>query len=111
MRNGGYHMSRTLLIPQAQPDTLLVQRGSQDNVDTAAAQVNTGRSQIRAFKISQIQNAPVDYLQGEVLAWGLRNTVGVGEHPNGGIVRFPCSITSHAMKKQNTNHLAPVVRR
>jgi glucose/arabinose dehydrogenase len=86
MRNGGFHPTRTLLVPKAQPDTLLVQRGSQDNIDTAAAQISTGRSQIRAFKIAEIQNAPKNYTSGEVLASGLRNSVGFGEHPNGGIV-------------------------
>jgi glucose/arabinose dehydrogenase len=89
MRNGGFHPTRTLLVPKANPDVLLVQRGSQDNIDTAAAQIGTARSQIRIFKISEIQTAPKDYSAGEVLAWGLRNTVGVGEHPNGGIVCYP----------------------
>ncbi|KAF2278358.1 soluble quino protein glucose dehydrogenase [Westerdykella ornata] len=107
MRNGGFHLSRTLLIPRAQPDTLLVQRGSQDNVDTAAAQVNTGRSQIRAFKISQIQNAPVDYLQGEVLAWGLRNTVGVGEHPNGGIWSVDNGVDDMQREGRDIHHTNP----
>lgn len=86
MRNGGFHLSRTLLVPKAQPDVLLVQRGSDGNIDTPAAQIGTARSQIRIFKISDIQAAAVDYTKGEVLAWGLRNTVGFGEDPKGGIV-------------------------
>lgn len=92
MRNGGFHLSRTLLVPKSQPDVLLVQRGSDGNIDTAAAQIDTARSQIRIFKISEIQNAAVDYTKGEVLAWGLRNTVGFGEDPRGGIVSLACRL-------------------
>ncbi|KAF2175166.1 soluble quino protein glucose dehydrogenase [Zopfia rhizophila CBS 207.26] len=85
MRNGGFHLTRTLLVPKANPNVLLVQRGSDGNIDTAAAQIGTARSQIRIFKISEIQATPVDYTVGEVLGWGLRNTVGFGEDPRGGI--------------------------
>ena len=87
MRNGGFHLSRTLLVPKAAPDVLVVQRGSDGNIDTAAGQVETARSQIRVFKISEIQSAAVDYTKGEVLGMGLRNSVGFGEDPKGGIVR------------------------
>ncbi|ORY12779.1 soluble quino protein glucose/sorbosone dehydrogenase [Clohesyomyces aquaticus] len=85
MKNGGYHLSRTLLVPKANPDMLIIQRGSDGNLDAAAAQVETARSQLRVFKIADIQAAAVDYTKGEVLAMGLRNTVGVGESPKGGI--------------------------
>lgn len=86
MKQGGYHLTRTLLIPKQRPDLLLVQRGSQDNIDTAAGQLETARSQIRVFKIADIEKATVEYSTGEVLAWGVRNAVGVGEDPKGGIV-------------------------
>ncbi|KAF2001674.1 soluble quino protein glucose dehydrogenase [Amniculicola lignicola CBS 123094] len=85
MRNGGFHPTRTLLVPKNQPDVLLVQRGSADNVDAAAAQIETARSQIRVFKLADIEAGVKDYTAGQVLAWGLRNSVGVGEHPDGGI--------------------------
>lgn len=86
MKQGGYHLSRTLLIPKQRPDLLLVQRGSQDNIDMEAAQIGTARSQIRVFKIADVEKATVEYNTGDVLAWGIRNTVGVGEDPKGGIV-------------------------
>ncbi|KAF2026812.1 soluble quino protein glucose dehydrogenase [Setomelanomma holmii] len=75
----------TLLVPKGRPDLLLVQRGSQDNIDTAAGQIETARSQIRVFKIADVEKSPVEYSTGEVLAWGIRNTVGVGEDSWGGI--------------------------
>ena len=84
MSNSG-HSARTLLVPKSAPGTLLVHRGSSDNIDTAAGQIGTGRSQIRAFNITAIQSAPINYTDGEVLAWGLRNTVGLGEDPWGGL--------------------------
>lgn len=85
MRQSGYHLTRTLVVPKGRPDLLLVQRGSQDNSDTAAAQLATARSQIRVFKIADVERATVEYSSGEVLAWGIRNTVAFGEDPKGGI--------------------------
>jgi len=88
MRQGGGHQSRTLLIPQANPNLLLVSRGSNDNVDAQTAQVGSGRSQIRYWDITKFTGAAQDYSStGTVLGWGLRNSVGVGENPvDGGIV-------------------------
>jgi len=86
MKQGGFHLTRTLLVPKGRPDLLLVQRGSQDNIDTAAGQIGTARSQIRVFKIADIEKGVVEYSSGEVLAWGIRNTVGFGEDSKGGIV-------------------------
>jgi glucose/arabinose dehydrogenase len=80
------HATRTLLVPKGRPDLLLVQRGSQDNSDTAAGQIGTARSQIRVFKVADIEKGTVEYSSGEVLAWGIRNTVAVGEDGKGGIV-------------------------
>ncbi|KAF1843864.1 soluble quino protein glucose dehydrogenase [Cucurbitaria berberidis CBS 394.84] len=85
MQQGGFHLTRTLVVPKQRPDLLLVQRGSQENFDTAAAQLETARSQIRVFKIADIETATVEYNTGEVLAWGIRNTVAFGEDPQGGM--------------------------
>lgn len=89
MKQGGYHLTRTLVVPKQRPDLLLVQRGSQDNIDTAAAEIGTARSQIRLFRIADIEKATAEYSTGEVLAWGVRNSVGVGEDGMGGIVSSP----------------------
>lgn len=101
MRNGGFHPTRTLLVPKNNPEVLLVQRGSQDNVDTAAAQESTSRSMIKIFNIADIQASAKDYSTGTTLAWGLRNTVGVGEHPNGGIVRLIFTVSSDFLASHN----------
>lgn len=87
MANGG-HTSRTLLISEKSPDMLLVSRGSAGNDDRGAEDQATGRSQIRAFNISSFSSRsnlkPFDYLQGRRLGWGLRNSVGLAEHPETG---------------------------
>lgn len=57
-------------------------------MDLAAQQLNSGRSQIRAFDIGNLPSGrPYDFpSEGRLLGWGLRNSVGVAEHPvTGGI--------------------------
>lgn len=77
------HSSRTLLIPKSSPKTLLVSKGSSANMDKSAATITSGHSQIRAFDITTPKL--YKYTDGEVIGWGLRNSVGMGEHPDGGI--------------------------
>ena len=78
------HSTRTLLIPKRAPGTLLVSRGSAANIDTATAQITSGRSQIRAFDITAPKQ--YKYTDGKVIGWGLRNSIGMAEHPiDGGI--------------------------
>ncbi|KAF7548798.1 hypothetical protein G7Z17_g6839 [Cylindrodendrum hubeiense] len=93
MSNSG-HVTRTLLLSRKHPEMLLVSRGSQGNDDTDATDRSSGRSQLRAFNISSLPadgsdgdaEAPYDFLNGTLLGWGLRNSVGVAEHPaTGGI--------------------------
>ncbi|KAF1968607.1 soluble quino protein glucose dehydrogenase [Bimuria novae-zelandiae CBS 107.79] len=79
------HVSRTLLIPKAQPDLLLVQVGSNANLDTEAAQASSGRSQIRIFKLADLEQGSQAYTAGEVLGYGIRNNAGIAETPKGGI--------------------------
>ncbi|KAL2016307.1 hypothetical protein VTK56DRAFT_3878 [Thermocarpiscus australiensis] len=83
------HVTRTLLLSRKQPGLLLVSRGSGENIDELAAQQSSGISQIRAFNISNITDSsrPYDYPnEGLLVGWGLRNSVGVAEHPvTGGI--------------------------
>jgi glucose/arabinose dehydrogenase len=79
------HSSRTLLMSKKAPGTLLVSRGSGPNIDTRARDINEGISQIRAFDVSGPPKR-YRYTDGKVIAWGLRNSVGLGENPaDGGI--------------------------
>lgn len=58
-------------------------RGSDGNVYAGAADVRSGRSQIRVFDLDALLagGAPAAYTSGAVLGWGLRNSVGVAEDP------------------------------
>ncbi len=90
--SGGYHLTRTLRIAKTNPDLLIVQRGSDGNIDAATVDTSSGRSQVRVFNISSILATPVDYSKnGDVLGFGLRNSVGWGQHPITGAI---VSITS-----------------
>lgn len=88
MLSGG-HTSRTLLMSEKSPGTLVVSRGSDGNFDMDTADVSSGRSQIKAFNLSSLTADSPAYeysTQGLLLGWGLRNSVGVGEEPlEGGI--------------------------
>lgn len=81
------HTTRTLLIPQKASNMLVVSRGSTSNIDLEAEQLSSGHSQVRAFNLTSITLKPHNYdTDGVRLGWGLRNSVGVGEHPlTGGI--------------------------
>ncbi|EPS44452.1 hypothetical protein H072_1549 [Dactylellina haptotyla CBS 200.50] len=80
------HTTRTLYVSIKNPDLLLVSWGSDGNFDYGASNINTGRSQIRGFSISQVSNSPVAFnAGGTVFGWGLRNSVGIGEDLAGGI--------------------------
>ncbi|KAI1637780.1 hypothetical protein F4809DRAFT_640257 [Biscogniauxia mediterranea] len=86
MRSGG-HTTRTLLVPVTAPDTLLVSRGSDGNIDNTTVDTAAAKSIIKAFNITELLASPdvVDYAAGgEVLGWGLRNSVGLGEDPSTG---------------------------
>lgn len=74
---------------------LLVSRGSSDNMDLTARELRSGHSQIRAFDLGREPDGrPYDYAsEGTRLGWGLRNSVGVAEHPvTGGIFSVENSI-------------------
>jgi glucose/arabinose dehydrogenase len=84
------HTTRTLLLPRRQPDLIIVSRGSDSNWDPDAEDVDTGHAQLRSFNITSLgtnQDAdPHAYEDGDILGWGLRNSVGVAEDPvHGGI--------------------------
>ena len=93
--NGTDHTTRTLLYPSHVNNTLVVARGSTSNFDAGAADEGTGISQIRSFAVDGVQasaqggqgSAGYEYgSSGTVLGWGLRNDVGVAEHPVTGAI-------------------------
>ncbi|TPX11786.1 uncharacterized protein E0L32_007523 [Thyridium curvatum] len=81
--------TRTLLMSQAVPGQLVVSRGSAENYDVDALNKSSGLSQIRAFDLARLLDTHPPYnfnADGRVLGWGLRNSVGVGEHPKTGAI-------------------------
>jgi glucose/arabinose dehydrogenase len=79
------HTTRTLLALKKSPGTLLVSRGSVGNLDPDARILSSGSSQIRAFDVSDLSKE-YKYTEGDLIGWGLRNSVGLGENPvDGGI--------------------------
>ncbi|KAG8533294.1 uncharacterized protein KY384_002077 [Bacidia gigantensis] len=91
---GSDHTTRTLLIPERVSGMLLVSRGSASNIDIDAESLDSGISQIRAFNLRNMTSMPYDYARdGLRLGWGLRNSVGVVEHPDtGGIYSVENSV-------------------
>ncbi|KAK4222954.1 soluble quino protein glucose/sorbosone dehydrogenase [Podospora fimiseda] len=87
MSNTGTHPTRAIATSKWSPDTILVARGSNGNIDTATTDKSSGRSMIKTFSISGGQSSAHQYnTGGEILAWGLRNIVGLTEDPQfGGI--------------------------
>ena len=87
MQNNGPHPTRALMASKFSPDTLLVAVGSAANIDTATTAQTSGRSMIKMFSIKALMASPVTYTEGgEILGWGLRNIVGMGEDPiHGGV--------------------------
>ncbi|KAK0617420.1 soluble quino protein glucose/sorbosone dehydrogenase [Immersiella caudata] len=76
------HVTRTLYLSKKHPELLLVSRGSAANIDPLSADINSGISQIRAFNLSTLGSTPFDYpTSGTIVGWGLRNSVGIAEHP------------------------------
>ena len=92
MDNDG-HTTRTLLLSEKTNGTLIVSRGSNSNVDLEAARVESGRCQLKAFEINNTDDAYDFTEDGLLLGWGLRNSVGVAEHPDtGGIYSVENSV-------------------
>lgn len=88
-------LTRTLLISKKQPGIIVVSRGASNDLDEATV-LSTGLSQIRAFNLANTTSTskPYDFENsGRLLGWGLRNSVGVAEHPvTGGIYSVENSI-------------------
>ena len=88
MLNDG-HTTRTLLLPRSAPDLVIVSRGSEGNLDPLALEpLKTGHAQIKAFNLTALDSSslpPYDFTaDGALVAWGVRNGVGLAEHPHTG---------------------------
>lgn len=92
--NNQDHTTRTLLLSQKIDGLLLVSRGSTSNIDAKAEVLSSGHSQIKAFNLNNITDDGYDFTaDGLRLGWGLRNSVGVAEHPDtGGIYSVENSV-------------------
>lgn len=90
------HTTRTLMLSRKVDGQLLVSRGSTSNIDTLAEDITSGHSQIRAFDVGALGADRTAYqfdTDGVLLGWGLRNSVGVAEHPvTGGIFSVENSV-------------------
>lgn len=80
-------VTRTLLISRKEPGKLVVSRGSAEGNEDSASVLSNGLSQIRVFDLGNFTSSSKPYnfnTEGTVLGWGLRNSVGIGEHPRTG---------------------------
>lgn len=75
------HVTRTLLVSEHNPGYLVISRGSNENLAALSQHMDSGMSQIRAFNVNSTDSYPIQFLDGVVLGWGLRNSVGVAEDP------------------------------
>jgi glucose/arabinose dehydrogenase len=80
----GVHSTRNLLVVPSQPNMVLLQVGSNQNLDSAAANKATGRAIIKIFDMSKVPSGGYSYkTDGEVFAYGLRNEIGFIADPKG----------------------------
>lgn len=102
MENGD-HVTRTLLLSQKANNTLLVSRGSASNIDRQAESLSSGHSQIRAFDLANVPDDGYNFsTDGERLGWGLRNSVGLAEHPDTGGI-FSVENSADELKRDGKN--------
>ncbi|KAG8926641.1 hypothetical protein FRC02_008764 [Tulasnella sp. 418] len=66
------HNTRTLLYQPGDPGYMIINRGSDSNIDIGAADIASGRSQVRRFALNRLN---YDWMEGQLLGWGLRNGV------------------------------------
>lgn len=80
----GIHSTRTIKVVPKQPNLVLLQVGSNQNLDMQSAQPGTGRAIIKMFDMSAVPANGYNYnTQGEVFAYGLRNEIGFIPDPAG----------------------------
>ena len=78
------HITRTLLMAKKQKDTLIVTHGSEANFDLNSTDLSTGHCQIKSFPVLNNGTTQNFNKTGKLIGWGLRNPVGVAEHPKTG---------------------------
>ena len=104
-------VTRTLLMSGKQNGTLLVSRGSAEANTAQTQTITSGLSQIRAFDLTKLTAFSAPYVfstSGLVLGWGLRNSVGVGEHPvTGGIYAVENSVDGVKRNGQDVHENNP----
>ncbi|MCJ1443437.1 MAG: hypothetical protein MMC23_003935 [Stictis urceolatum] len=84
---GSDHTTRTLLIPRSVDGQIVVARGSTENVDPQASDKSSGVSTVKTFNLTNVPNDGYEHnSSGTLLGWGLRNEVGIVEHPNSGAI-------------------------
>ena len=84
MENGD-HVTRTLLLSTKTNSTLLVSRGSAANLDSEAEKISSGHAQVKAFDLANVPDGGYSFKSdGQIIGWGLRNSVGLAEHPDTG---------------------------
>lgn len=83
--NNSDHTTRTILYPRTVTGQLVVSRGSGGNLDLTAADPLNGISQIKSFNLTNVPAGGYNYAKdGKILGYGLRNDVGIVEHPKTG---------------------------
>jgi glucose/arabinose dehydrogenase len=75
------HITRTLTLSKSKPNLMIVSRGSASNLDYGTLDKASGRSMIKTFDITASGTYTFNN-SGTIIGWGLRNDVGVVEHPN-----------------------------
>lgn len=77
------HSTRTLVVPPATPDLLVVSLGSNGNLDGGSIDKNVGRAIVKVFDIAAVPAGGYDYSsQGWFLGYGLRNEVAIAVDNN-----------------------------
>ncbi|KAI9157875.1 Cellobiose dehydrogenase-like protein [Paramyrothecium foliicola] len=72
------HSVRTVVIPPANPDLVIVSVGSLGNMDWPSIDKSVGRAVVKVFNLTEIPGGGSDYSSsGTFLGYGLRNTVSI----------------------------------
>lgn len=77
------HNTRTIVY-QHQTGKIIISRGSDSNIDVGSGDVTSGRGQIRRFAINGTLRQ--NWLDGELLSWGMRNGVGLSLSQDGSLL-------------------------